>query len=270
MASNILDHKRYGEGFWMDSRTWWKDADVFALEVLCEADSNIEQSADALGRPPKSLAWKARDSGFILPSPWARLIAPKRAIKLRTRDPILAYPYITKPRPEHADLLEINSIIPKSIPDNMRADMCQEIMLAILEGRTTLDDLRSRSKNSAYFIRKFYHDNFEQAGQALSFSAVTAEGDQDERSYDEIASSIAAKDWHHEQFADRTRYGDILKTFTAPDQIEAVWRDQVGRHRIKLSELGQFLSFEEVAEMLSENHHSDDDRTAANPTDGPS
>lgn len=255
VAAHLLAHPAYpnwgwgdGESLhgWHNNRLWWKNTDIFKLDILCEADADVHGAADALGRPPKTLAHKARDLGLVLPIEWSRLIRPKYVPRLRRpKDAILNYPYITKPRDEHADLLAINEIIPKSIPDNMRADMCQEIMLAILEGQTTLAALKEKSRSGTYFIKKFYHDNYEDGGHAISFS----QNDEGWNS-DRIASSVAAKEWYREQFMDRTSYTDTLKTFTPPTQFEAAWRDQIGRIALKQHELGQFLSEEEVEEML--------------------
>lgn len=247
VAMHLLDHPKTDFGSWAWTRTWWSDLEKFKVDILCEADANIERTADCLGRSPSSIAYRARDMGLTLPREWLRLITPKYKPRLRSpKEASLQYPYITKIRDEHADLLAINAIIPKGIPDNMRADMCQEIMLAILEGRTTIEMLKAKNGSATYYIKKFYHDNYEAGGHAISFNAT----DEDWNS-DRIASSIAAKEWHREQFADRNAYTDSLKTFTPPTQFEAAWRDQIGRVQLKQHELGQFLSEEEVEEMLS-------------------
>ncbi len=231
---------------WYNSRTWWQSVDVCKLEILCEADRHPEESADTLGRPPKALAWKARELGLVLPSDWAALIRPKYIRRPRAeRTSPLAYPYIIKARPEHADLLAINAIIPAAIPDHMRADMCQEIMIAILEGRTSIDTLRAREGTATYYIKKFYRDNYENGGRAISFQDT----DEDWNA-DAVASSIAAKEWHREQFTERTSHTDSLRTFTPPTQFEAAWQDQIGRHQLSLQELGQFLTREEVEELI--------------------
>lgn len=249
VANNLLKWKKYG-GSWLDKYTTWQDVDLFKLSVFCEAEVDVEAAADAIGRPPSSLCHRARDDHLILPQQWSRLITPKRKRKrvLTEKTSQLAYPYITNVRPEHADLLTINALIPKSIPDNMRADMCQEIMLALLEGRTTIEALKSRDRSPAYFMRKFYKDNFEQSGHALSFNV-----EDDERSYDEVASAVAAKEWHHGQVVERHRYVDAMtQTFTPPTQFEAAWQDQVGRVTLNLHQMGQFLSRDEVEAMLDE------------------
>lgn len=246
VAMHLLAHPRTDWGSWAWTRTHWSDLEEFKVEILCESDIDIERAADTLGRAPKTLAWRARDLRLTLPPEWSKLIRPKYVPKLRQpRDAILAYPFIKKPRDEHADLLAVNALIPKSIPDHMRADMCQEIMLAIYEGRVTLADLKARKGTESYYIKKFYHDNYEAGGHAISFQ----ETDED-WSADSVASSIAAREWHREQFTDRNSHTDTLKTFTPPTQFEAAWRDQIGRIQLKRHELGEFLSADEVEEML--------------------
>ena len=163
VAAHLIAHPAYpgfngcrgdntkSENGWYNTRLWWKDADHFKLGILCEADSDIEQSADALGRKPSTLVWKARDLGLILPTQWSRLIKPKYTPRHRQpKEAIRNYPYIITPRDEHSDLLAVNAIVPKGIPDNMRADMCQEIMIAILEGRTTLEMLKAKNGSASY------------------------------------------------------------------------------------------------------------------------
>jgi hypothetical protein len=251
VARDILARPQYFNKGFYSTGTWWKPVDVLKIEILCEANSNIEMSAEALGRCPSTLVQKARDLRLMVPREWSRLLESKRPKALTARKSEMAYPFINSPRTEHAELMEVNALIPRSIPDNMRADMCQEIMLAILEGRTTIDALRARSRSAAYFIRKFYHENFEQNGHALSFSTGGEEGDES-RSYDEIAASIAAKDWHHEKVVERQTGIIPPRMFTPPNQFEAAWLDQIGRTQLSLHELGEFLSREEVEEMLDE------------------
>jgi hypothetical protein len=250
VATHLIANPIYGGG-WYNTRTWWTDTDKFKLDVLCEADSDIEASADALGRSPTSIAHRAKDFGLVLPQQWKRLITPRRAKQIRIREQasLLSYPFVAKVRDEHADLMAVNAIIPSNISEDMRADMCQEIMVAILEGRTTIEALRAKKANSAYFIKKFYHDNYEAGGHAISFNATDDDWDSDA-----VASSIAAKEWRRESYAEIGRYGDVARrTFTAPSQFEAAWKDQVGRVQLDMHQLGHFLSFDEVEEILDDN-----------------
>lgn len=231
MAAEIIARPMFG---WFWTGTHWSPADEFKLSVLCEADADIEAAADAIGRKPTSIAHRARDTGLTLPQQWSKLIMPKRIRKPREAAVgIMPYPYISKANSANADLLAIDALVPKGMPEHIRADVCQEVMIAILEGRTTLEALRSRKGTVSYFIRRFYKDNYEDSGRALSFSV------EDERSYDEIASARGLKDDYHD-----------LRVITHATQLDAVWRDQVGRFRLKMNDIGQFLSREEAEELL--------------------
>ena len=248
VASHLIAHPIYPNLPWWNSNFTWSDADQFKLDVFCESDTDVEQAADVLKRRASSLCYKARDLGLTLPSQWARLITPKRKLVARApTEQALQYPYIRKARAEHVDILAINDVVPKGIGGDMRADICQEIMVAILEGRTTLDALRAKRASVTYFIKKFTHDNFEQDGRAISFSA------EDDRAYDEAASAIAARDWRYNEMNERRlSYDAMTRIYTPPTQFQAAFRDQVGRAQLKYHELGQFLSFEEVEELLDD------------------
>jgi len=247
VAANLLARPWASEamrGWYGNTRTWWGQVETFKLDILCEADADIEMSADVFGRSPSTLAHKARGLGLTLPTQWARLIAPKRKPKkFVLKESAPRYPYIVVPRDEHADLLAVNAIVPRSIPDHMRADMCQEIMVAILEGRTTLEMLKAKSDSAAYFIKKFYHDNFEQGGHAISIHAA-----EEDWNSERVLATLAAKDWRDEQMAEHAKYS--LRTYTPATQFEAAWRDQVGRAHLSYHQLGQFLSLEEVEELM--------------------
>ena len=65
--------------------------------------------------------------------------------------------------------------------------------------------LAVKSQSGAYFIKKFYHDNYEAGGHAISFSET------EEWTSDQVASSLAAKEWRREQHADRNSRADSLK-----------------------------------------------------------
>lgn len=247
VASHILSRQPYG-GMWLNSRLNWQPIDLMKLDVLCEADAGAEQSADALGRGPTNLAHKARELGYTLPPEWARLIAPKRAKRPAvSRHELLAYPYIAKPTDAHADIMAVNALVPAGMPEHVRADVCQEIMIAIMEGRTTLEMLKAKRGSASYFIRKFYKDNYEQAGHAISFDAVSDEGMSTGES---VERRVASRDYTHEVLADRHRSMTPMRLFTAPTQFEAAWRDQVGRFRLSAHQLGHFMSQEEAEELL--------------------
>lgn len=67
------------------------------------------------------------------------MIRPDIKFGGRTSGPRLSlcYPFmpaVSKPRPEHELLMMINEAVPRGIPEDRRADICQELALAILIG----------------------------------------------------------------------------------------------------------------------------------------
>jgi len=212
----------------------------------------IFQALAVPGSPSEAAVYKRRE----LDPDFRRLmeVAPngRLGIPKRPRIVTLVYPYIIMPRPEHEEILAINNIVPRTFPDQMRADICQEVMLAVLEGRTTIDELRKNRSKSAWFLRKFYCDNFEAAGRAVSFESMALE----DRTYDEVASSIAAKEWHVGQVNEVRSNYEAFRSFQPPTQIEDVWRGQMHRKQFEFQASGLLLSFEEVAALM-------DQRTAA-------
>ncbi len=181
-----LTASRFTGDSWLNTGTWWSADDQHQLQQLCASNVSVEVSANALGRTPKSIANRARDSSITLPSDWAALV---RFYKPRPREPkiILCYPYVKKARIEHVDLLRANDLVPKSLPDWMRADICQEIMLALYEGKITLSELEANKTNLKWFIRKYYKDYrpHEEIQLGNRFG-----DDRDDQAYDERASAI--------------------------------------------------------------------------------
>lgn len=175
-AAEILARPKYIGGSWFGTRMHWTATEGAALRILADAKADLEKSADALGRSPTSIAHRARDTGLTLPPAWAALIAPKRKLLVRAEPKIaLAYPFIIKKRDEHADLLAVNSLVPRWLPG--REDVCQEIMLALWEGKITVDQLRANKDNLRGFIRDFTKANYEAGGHSISLHAPRGDGD---------------------------------------------------------------------------------------------
>lgn len=214
------------------------------------------------GAPSEAAIYKRRAADFDFRSlmdaaPNGRLGFPKNYPPFRKSTPsmqgAISYPYIVKAKPEHADILEVNDLIPKSFVGDRRADMCQEILLALLEGRTTMQQLRARHDDATFFIKKFWRDNFELSGRAVSLDATI--GDQ---TYFEIASSVAAKEWHFGQINEQRGAFDALATFHPPTQIEDAFVGQVRRRMIAMQEdalrsgdMRDMLGFDEIYDLMS-------------------
>ncbi len=179
-VAHLLSTPRYrhtvgGEPVWWSARLNWSAEEKGVLRALCEANAPIGKSADGLGRPPTSLAWKAREIGLALPADWSAIIRPKPKPRLvRDVRRRLSYPFIIKRRDEHADLLAVNALVPRGAPG--REDVCQEIMLALWEGKVTLDDLRRHRGSIRSFVRSFNVANFEAAGYAISLDRPLRNG----------------------------------------------------------------------------------------------
>jgi hypothetical protein len=172
----LLAHPRAFPGCYVWTRTWWSRPEVVALKALCDGRASLEKSADSLGRTPTSIAHYARDTGLTLPVEWRDAIIKRKPSKVRLADPQLQYPYIRQVRGEHADLLQVNSLVPRGLPDHVRADVCQEIMLALWMKKITLEELRADSRAVRSFIKGFRATNHEAGGFALSLDAPMHDG----------------------------------------------------------------------------------------------
>lgn len=140
---------RYAEGFYFNNRAHWTASDKVLLEELVRCNVPLLTVADMLGRSPERIKEARIRFGIDLPFSWRKRRKKKAKAARRPRTPLLSYPYITKARDEHADLLAVNRLVEKAYPEHMRADICQEIMLALLEGIVTLDGLTKAG------VRKF-------------------------------------------------------------------------------------------------------------------
>lgn len=188
----VLKRPLYPGGMWLNTRLTWSDNDNHNLRLLSWAKAPIEQAADALGRSPESIANRARDTGLPLPDAWKVLIKTPKLI--RTPRIALAYPFVSRQRAEHELLLKVNAIVPASMIG--REDVCQSIMLAILEGRIASEDVLGRrvtatrenrgerraaaveqGKKMREFISSFRRENMEGSGYAFSLDAPILDGD---------------------------------------------------------------------------------------------
>lgn len=113
--------------------------------------------------------------------------ARKRKSKPRTIPAAaLAFPYLATARPEHADYLAINQLVPQAAPG--REDWVQDMALAILEGRATLAALQADPRAVAKFGTRHRAASFEQSGHAVSLSQPRRDG----RSWHDLLPAEAA------------------------------------------------------------------------------
>lgn len=171
-ADEILARRdRYTDGdstWWWDTRRPWDDHARTELRILAESGVDITKAANALGRSDTSLAWRCKTDKVKLPPAWSKLIRP--VYKPRPRWTPLVYPYINFRRAETETLLAVNEMVPRQLPG--REDVCQSIMLTILERGLTPDRATVNE-----FIRKFRRENYENDGYALSLDATMYDWD---------------------------------------------------------------------------------------------
>lgn len=172
----LLARPRLVGGAWHYTHSHWTRPETVALKALCEADASLEKSAAALGRSPTSLAHRASDTGLTLPREWRAAIYKYKPKPKVQREAPLQYPYIKDVRGEHQDLLAVNALAPRGLPDYERADVCQEIMLALWQKEVTLNELRQDKSLLRKFTSGFRKANFELGGYALSLDQPMSDG----------------------------------------------------------------------------------------------
>ena len=171
-VQEILTRPRGINGNWLMTRSHWTAQDRRYLAALAAAKISADMAADALGRSPKSIAWRARDlmPNALIPKDWRALITPARTI-LQPR--LLVYPYLPHTSRNHAIsgaelTLEVSSIVSRAFPDFMRADICQTVLLAILEGKASLNDLRGSPDTLRLLVRAYRKDQESMPGSGVS------------------------------------------------------------------------------------------------------
>lgn len=100
------------------------------------------------------------------------LIRPQKPAALS--EPVRAYPFVRVARREHADILAVNALVPKAMPG--REDVRQDILVALLERRVTLGELKANSADLRAFLSFFRRINYEAAGCAISLDAPMRDG----------------------------------------------------------------------------------------------
>lgn len=159
---------------WALNRTWWTREHDIGLGLLCRHQVPVEKSANLMARAPSSLAWRAREFNLVLPKDWRDAISRK---KLASGPRIqLQYPYIADVRGEHADLLAVNALVPRNMLDHMRADVCQEIMLALWQKETSIEELKKAPALIRKYCGRVRTMNYEGGGYCLSLDMPMRDG----------------------------------------------------------------------------------------------
>lgn len=163
-VSDLLAKPRYPDGYLWQSRAWWTPQDKHDLATLAGGGATPEQAAAALGRTAESIAWRARDllSHSVIPLSWKRIFQPPR-LTVPAQPRLFAYPYLPT-LTKLADVsgarltVEVSALVSRAYPDFMRADICQTVLLAILEDKTTLNDLQGSPDLLRAFVRSYRRD----------------------------------------------------------------------------------------------------------------
>ena len=71
------------------------------------------------------------------------------------------YPYISgNATGEHDMLLAVDAIVPRNLPNSMRCDLCQDMIVAVLSGEATLDNLKGDLKKYMSQFWKMFPDKY--------------------------------------------------------------------------------------------------------------
>ena len=145
-ASDILRMgPRYMGGNLLHQGLRWSSEDKAALAVVCAASAHPDDVAPILGREPQTIAHYANDLGLRLPKSWAKLVRANYVAKPRQPRVLLNYPYVVGPvRDDHALMLAVNAVVPQGLPGDLRSDVCQDMLMAVLEGELLAGDLRAK------------------------------------------------------------------------------------------------------------------------------
>jgi hypothetical protein len=73
-AKELIAKPRFSGGRWLATRSRWLHSDYVALQVFLRARTDPAIAADAVGRSPTSMAWRAHEVGFHLPEAWRKLL----------------------------------------------------------------------------------------------------------------------------------------------------------------------------------------------------
>lgn len=238
IASELIGRPRYRNGEFYNDRLHWTEDDKRILAAFAMAGADIDKSSAALGRSPKGLVWRARDTYVPMPRDWAAIIATARTKSNGTLIQ-LSYPYIAKPRDEHADMLAINDLVPKTLPSWVRADVCQNILLAVLEGETTVEELRRSKMTAQAFVGRFMK-------QQRDHMLVSIEGLRDDtRSYEDISATPGY---------DEARLAiHSYRTHTEATQESDVMASEMHERQKAWHEFRQELSAEEIEDIMGAN-----------------
>lgn len=108
-------------------------------------------------------------------SAWSHRTWRRQSIRRPTVAPVTEYyPFIVgTPTSDHDLILAVDALVPKGIPSDARADICQDMLVSILTGEITLANLQDTTPR---FVKRIYQDMPSKYGH-LSLDAPLIYGD---------------------------------------------------------------------------------------------
>lgn len=188
--------------------------------VALFADKTRNQSGLQLSR---DLGVQYRTAADLTHKLYSAIGSPIRSLREIPRVQF-AYPFVQSHRSEAHDLLRVNRLVPRHLPEWVRADIGQSIMLRVIEGVVTPDELERSPGLLRKFIRAFYKE------QAPWEEITGFGGEDDDRAYEDIAGFIRRGHDIDDQSAARSALNAIPR-FHPATQIEEVYAKQVARRR---------------------------------------
>jgi hypothetical protein len=241
-----------GGRYRLNQRLNWSEADKVRLQVLAKAGINPVLAADTLGREEKTIAYKARDLGVYIPPEWSvYLPKPKYVPHPLERRVLLNYPFAVKATAENEEVLAVNKLVPKAWSDEMRADVCQELMLHIYQGKITFETLHGPRGPELVrqYGRHWRNENMERGGYGM----MRVHDLDDDRSYEDIAAAQCMKDYDWNVMNDRRAAWEAQSiAFTPATQEHDVWEKEIGRENIFLNNNGHTITYAETAKRMEE------------------
>lgn len=144
-----FDQSRWAQMRWFWTRVW-NNAEILTLkpqmkdyiEYVCE---NSRVRWGRYTRPMglmygEHLPWRTPE--------WFRARSGRKPRTPRVIRPKLSpmaefWPFVsTAPSEEHDLLVSVDKLVPRSLAEDVRADICQDIIIALLSGEATLDNVR--------------------------------------------------------------------------------------------------------------------------------
>jgi hypothetical protein len=133
-----------------------------APEIMPIIDPRLKQYLDEFSYENRIIHYelnKISPEAFRSKWDWRRV---KRSPKERaSAPPVAEYPFIRQnPTDEHAMLMTIHEAVPKGIAAEIRGDLCQDLIVAVLSGDMKLENVRDEWSGYLKSCRKRYQERW--------------------------------------------------------------------------------------------------------------